>query len=71
METALGKGKVREVSPSGHGGEEHRGVRVGAGLLVSTPSSLLSVSRFLLHFPASSPVPVGRLSCEGGSKDSP
>ena len=68
VETALGEGRAREVSPSGRGAG---GVRVEAGLMVSTPSSLLSVSRFLLHLPAQSPVPVGRLSCEGGSKDSP
>lgn len=59
-EPAPGDGRAREVSPSGHGGEAQGGVRVGAGLLVSTPSSLLSVSQFLLHFPVQSPMPVGR-----------
>ena len=60
VEPAPGDGRAREVSPSGHGGEARGGVRVGAGLLVSTPSSLLSVSRFLLHFPVPSPMTVGR-----------
>lgn len=48
LKPAPGDGRGREVSPSGRGGEGQGGVRVGAGrwpgLLVSTPSSLLSVS---------------------------
>lgn len=46
-----------------------RGVSRWLSLTISTPSSLLSVSRLFLHFPVSLPTLVGqalRGPCEGG-----
>lgn len=66
VEAAPGEGRTREVPPSGHRGEEHGGVRVGAAFWFPLPPpSFQCLSSSSTSLPSPPPLWAGSLVREG------